>query len=74
MSTSVSAPVPARRRRRIWPYVLGTLVLAIILLVLFWNWDWFIPIVDARASAAIGRRVIVVHAFVKSPRRRQGRP
>ena len=64
MSTSVSAPVPARRRRRIWPYVLGTLVLAIILLVLFWNWDWFIPIVDARASAAIGRRVTISHLHV----------
>ena len=29
-----------------------------------WNWDWFIPIVQSRASAAIGRRVTLTHLHV----------
>jgi uncharacterized protein involved in outer membrane biogenesis len=52
------------RRRHVWPYIAGTFVLAIVLVVLFWNWDWFIPIVEARASAALGRRVTLAHLHV----------
>ena len=33
----------------------------LIALAAFWNWDWFIPIVQSRASAAIGRPVTVSH-------------
>ncbi len=44
---------------------LGIPVLAIILLVIFWSWDWFIPIVDAQASAQLGRRVTVAHLHVR---------
>jgi uncharacterized protein involved in outer membrane biogenesis len=40
------------------------LLLALVALVLLWNWDWFIPFVDARASAAIGRRVTISHLHV----------
>ncbi|MBV9812042.1 MAG: AsmA family protein, partial [Acetobacteraceae bacterium] len=30
-----------------------------------WNWDWFIPIVDAQASSALGRKVIIQHLHVQ---------
>jgi AsmA family protein len=43
---------------------IGIPVLAIVLLVIFWNWDWFIPIVDAQASAQLGRRVTLTHLHV----------
>eukprot|EP01037_Dinobryon_pediforme_P001392 gene1392-1413_t len=34
-------------------------------LVLLWNWDWFLPFVTSRASAAIGRPVTAEHLHVK---------
>ena len=33
--------------------------------VSFWNWDWFLPLVTSRASAAIGRPVTAEHMHVK---------
>ena len=63
------APNPGRRRIRIWPFVLGLLVLAIVLLVVLWNWDWFIPLVDRQASSALGRRVSIEHLHVRLGRR-----
>ncbi len=59
------APKPPRRRRHIWAYVLGTLVVAAIAVVALWDWDWFLPIVDARASAALGRKVTAQHLHVQ---------
>ncbi|HTZ70129.1 MAG TPA: AsmA family protein [Acetobacteraceae bacterium] len=57
---------PAKRRKRhIGMIILAALVVAIALLIIFWNWDWFIPFVDARASAAIGRRVTMSHLHVR---------
>ncbi len=49
------------RRRRAWPFVLGLIVLAIVVLIAVWNWDWFRPFVEARASAALGRKVTMTH-------------
>jgi uncharacterized protein involved in outer membrane biogenesis len=43
---------------------LGIPVLAILLLAVFWNWDWFIPMADSRASAALGRKVTMAHLHV----------
>lgn len=43
----------------------GVLVLAIVLLAVFWNWDWFIPMADSRASAALGRKVTIRHLHVR---------
>jgi len=43
---------------------IGIPVLAIVLLILFWNWDWFIPIVETQASARLGRRVTLSHLHV----------
>jgi uncharacterized protein involved in outer membrane biogenesis len=33
--------------------------------VFFWNWDWFLPFVTSRASAAIGRPATAEHLHVK---------
>lgn len=45
--------------------VLGILVLLCIGLWFFWSWDWFLPIVDAKASAAAGRRVTAQHLHLR---------
>jgi len=37
----------------------------IVLLIIFWNWDWFIPIVDADASGTLGRKVTIQHLHVR---------
>lgn len=44
---------------------LGIPVLAIVLLIVFWRWDWFIPIVESQASAQLGRRVTITHLHVR---------
>jgi len=49
-------------RRLAWigiPLVLCGLAVAL------WNWDWLIPIVQTRASAAIGRTVTISHLHVR---------
>jgi AsmA family protein len=48
-------------RRLAW---IGVPILLLIALVAFWNWDWFIPIVQSRASVAIGRQVKISHLHV----------
>jgi uncharacterized protein involved in outer membrane biogenesis len=53
-----AGPVPRKSRSALW--AIGTVALvaaAIGLLVVLWDWNWFRPLVEARASAAIGRRV-----------------
>src|SRR5271156_5044724 len=54
-----------RRRSYLWPGVLAVIIGVPILLVLFGTWDWFIPFVDARASAAIGRQVGMQHLHAR---------
>ncbi len=69
MSTGSEAP-PKRRDRATAQaiayvlFLLGTLFLLVVL-ILTWRWDWFIPIVEARASAAIGRQVTIRHLQVR---------
>ena len=53
------------RRRRRWPYVLGGLVVLIGALIFAFQWDWLIPFVEPRASAALGRPVRMAHLHVK---------
>ncbi len=65
-SSPVAASGTRRRRRR--PVVLGLLgllVVAVIALILLWSWDWFIPLVDRQASAALGRKVTIQHLHVR---------
>ncbi len=40
-------------------------VAAILAVILLWNWDWFAPMVAARASADIGRPVTIGHLHVR---------
>lgn len=53
----------SRALRRIG-WIGGSLAL-LALLAVFWNWDWFIPIVQSRASSAIGRQVTLAHLHVR---------
>jgi AsmA family protein len=48
-------------RRLAW---IGVPIILVVLVVALWNWDWLIPVVEARASAAIGRRVTIGHLHV----------
>lgn len=53
--------------RRAWRWGLGIgLPLAVLALaLLLFRWDWLIPIVEARASAALGRPVTLEHLHVR---------
>ncbi|MDB5416445.1 MAG: rane assembly protein AsmA [Rubritepida sp.] len=44
---------------------LGGAALVLVVLVLLFRWDWLIPMVEARASAALGRPVSIAHLDVK---------
>jgi uncharacterized protein involved in outer membrane biogenesis len=52
-------------RGRLWLKILGSLAIIVLLLIIFWNWDWFLPIVDSEASASLGRKVTVEHLHVR---------
>jgi len=43
---------------------IGIPALLIVAMVLVWRWDWFIPLVDSTASAALGRQVTIGHLHV----------
>jgi len=49
-------------RRLAW---IGVPVVLLGILAAVWNWDWFIPMVQSRASAAIGRPVTIAHLHVR---------
>jgi hypothetical protein len=49
-------------RRLAWA---GVPALLLAILVAVWNWDWFIPIVQSRASAALGRTVTISHLHLR---------
>src|ERR1700734_3018693 len=61
MSDKSQRPRWYRRRSHLWPGILAVVIVIPLLFVLFGTWDWFIPFVDARASAAIGRQVGMQH-------------
>ena len=52
-------------KRRKWPFVLGGLGLAVIVLIAVFQWDWLIPTVNKQASKALGRPVTVAHLHVR---------
>src|SRR5690349_24662571 len=53
---------PRTLRRLAW---FGVPVVLLGILMAVWNWDWFIPMVQSRASAAIGRPVTIGHLHVR---------
>lgn len=55
-------PVP---RRLVW---LGVPLLTLVLLAALWSWDWFIPLVEHRASAMLGRPVTIAHLHLRPGR------
>jgi uncharacterized protein involved in outer membrane biogenesis len=62
MASSTVAGQRARRRGgSIALKIFAGLIVIIALLIVFWDWDWFIPIVDSQASAALGRKVTIQH-------------
>jgi hypothetical protein len=55
----VASPIVRRHRERLrrWPFVLGGVAVAIGVLVAVWDWNWFRPLIEREASAALGRPV-----------------
>jgi uncharacterized protein involved in outer membrane biogenesis len=51
-------------RNSITAQIVAAVLLLIAALIWFWNWDWFIPIVESQASSAIGRKVTIQHLHV----------
>ena len=53
-------------RRFVKPLLfVGIPVAAIAVLIAFWNWDWLIPILQSRASSALGRQVMIAHLHMQ---------
>lgn len=44
---------------------IGIPVMLLAGIVAFWDWDWFVPMVQARASAALGRTVTLRHLHMR---------
>jgi uncharacterized protein involved in outer membrane biogenesis len=55
----------AKSRSRVLLIALGVLVLGGGVLVSVWDWNWFRPMAEARASAALGRKVTIANLRVK---------
>ena len=53
------------KRRRRWPWVLGGVIAVLAAAVALFQWDWLIPTVEKRASAALGRPVTLTHLHVR---------
>ncbi|MGG5887710.1 AsmA family protein [Falsiroseomonas sp. HC035] len=51
-----------------WLAWVGAPLVLLLLLVAFWSWDWFIPLAERRASAAIGRTVTIGHLHLRPGR------
>lgn len=49
----------AARHIPIWTKIVGGVAVVLLLVVAFWSWAWFIPLIEARASVAAGRPVTI---------------
>jgi uncharacterized protein involved in outer membrane biogenesis len=65
MSQRVANATKIRSRTSIGAKILIALLVIIAALIWFWNWDWFIPIVESQASSALGRQVAIQHLHVR---------
>jgi len=59
------AETKSEAKRRRWPFVVGGLLLALVIAIAVFRWDWLIPVVNAQASKALGRPVTVTHLHVR---------
>jgi AsmA family protein len=57
-----------RSTYRRWVAFVGVPLLIVLAIVLFWRWDWFIPLVESRATEALGRPVTLTHLHVSPGR------
>ncbi len=64
-AASAAKAKPSAQRRRRWPWVTGGIVVLLGAAVAVFQWDWLIPFVDKRASAALGRPVTITHLHVR---------
>lgn len=42
----------------------GCFGVALLVLILFWSWDWFVPLVNKRATAMLHRKTSITHLHV----------
>ena len=54
-----------KAKRRRWPFILGGIVAALVAFVLLFDWNWFKPLVERQASAALGRQVSIAGLHVE---------
>jgi hypothetical protein len=60
LSQSTPTTPPVRRSRPLYlAWFLGVLAFAVAAIVWLWDWNWFRPLVEAKASAALGRNVTI---------------
>ena len=60
-------PSPHEKSRRRWQLLMVSGLFAL-LLVLLWDWNWFKPLVEWKASASLGRKVTLGHLDVQLSR------
>lgn len=53
----MATDMQTKPRRRLWLLIPSVLVIGVIVLVALWDWNWFLPLVNRQASAALGRPV-----------------
>lgn len=56
------------RRQRIWAATLAGVAVVVVLAVVLFDWNWFRPVAEARASAAVGRAVRIGNLGVELSR------
>jgi uncharacterized protein involved in outer membrane biogenesis len=58
----------ANLRLRRWHYIVGVLLIASVVLIAVWNWDWFIPPLTRMTAAKLGRPVQIEHLHLRIAR------
>ena len=62
---TASKPAASSRRRHIWPWALGVVLLVVLVALLLFRWDWLIPLVESQVKTATGRSVTLTHLHVR---------
>ena len=64
-ANSSDSPRPATRRKRRWPWVLGTIALALVLFIAIFDWNWFRGPLERYLSESSGRPVTIGYLDVE---------